>query len=64
MMVYSALQEQDANNWSNFLMERLSKKWKDAQDEWIVMTSTKWKRSSQRWFTQAVLAIWEVSWKQ
>ena len=25
MMVYSALQEQDANNWSNFLMGRLSK---------------------------------------
>ena len=62
--VYSALHEQDAINWSNFLMGRLSKKWKDAQDEWIVMTSTKWKRSSQRWFTKAVLAIWEVSWKQ
>ena len=40
MTVYSALQEQDAINWSNFLMGRLSKNWKDAQDEWIVMTST------------------------
>ena len=40
MTVYSALQEQDAINWSNFLMGQLSKKWKDAQDEWIVMTST------------------------
>ena len=62
--VYSALHNQDAINWSNFLMGRLIKKWKVAQDEWIVMTSTKWHRSSQRWFTQAVLDIWEVSWKQ
>ena len=28
------------------------------------MTSTKRKRSSQPWFTQALLAIYEVSWKQ
>ena len=42
----------------------MSKKLKDAQDEWIVMISTKWKRSSQRWLTQALLAIWKVSWKQ
>ena len=28
------------------------------------MKSTKWKRSSQRWFTQALLAICEFSWKQ
>ena len=58
MKVYSALQEQDLINWTNFLMGRMSKKWEDAQDKWIVMTSTKWKRSSQRWFTQALLAIW------
>ena len=64
MTIYSTLQEQDEINGSNFLMGRTSKKWKDAQDEWIVMTFTKWKRSSQRWFTQALLAIWEVSWKQ
>ena len=57
MTVYSALQEQDEINWSNFLMERMSKKWKDAQDEWIVMTSTKWKRSLQRLFTHGLLAI-------
>ena len=57
MTVYSALQEKDDINWSNFLMGQMSKKWKDAQDEWIVMTSTKWKRSSQRLFTQGLLAI-------
>ena len=28
MTVYSALQEQDLINWSNFLMGRMSKKWK------------------------------------
>ena len=44
-------------------MGRASKKWKDTKDEWIVMTSTKWKRSSQRWFTKALIAIWEVHWK-
>lgn len=45
-------------------MGRGSKKLEDSQDEWIVMISTKWKRSSQRSFTKALLSIWEASWKQ
>ena len=42
----------------------MSKKWEDTQDEWIVMTSTKWKQYSQRWFTKYILTIWEVSWEK
>ena len=33
-------------NWTNFRLGRTSKQWEDSQDEWIVMTSTKWKHSS------------------
>ena len=36
----------------------------DAQNELIIMTSTKWKRSSTRWMFKAVVEIWEVCWKQ
>ena len=38
---HRAINEQDSINWRNFLMGRLSLKWIDAQQEWIVMTSTK-----------------------
>ena len=61
---HRAINEQDSINWRNFLMGRLSLKWIDAQQEWIVMTSTKWKRSSTRWMLNAIVAIWEVYWKQ
>lgn len=33
-------------------------KWIDAQDEWIVMTSTKWKGSSQQWLYDVTIAVW------
>ena len=58
------INEQDSINWINFLMGRLSSKWIDAQQEWIVMTSTKWKISSTRWMFKAIVVIWEVYWKQ
>jgi hypothetical protein len=42
---------------------RLSGFWRDAQDECIVLTSTKWRRrSSARWLSLTIRAIWEVSW--
>ena len=31
MKIYSALQEKDLINWTNFLMERMSKQWEDDQ---------------------------------
>ena len=33
-------------------------KWIDAQDEWIVVTSTKWKGSSQQWLYDVTIAVW------
>ena len=62
--VCTALQNQDLVNWTKFIMGRVRKKRDDAQDEWIVRTSTKYKRSSQRWFTKSIFTMWEVSWKQ
>lgn len=38
---YQTTKEQPFVDWTNFLMGRLSLKWKDAQQEWIVMISTK-----------------------
>lgn len=61
---YQAVKEQDSINWSNFLMDRLSSKWLEAQNEWIVMTSTKRKRSSKRLMLKPIIAVWEVCWKQ
>ena len=37
--------------------------WEDAQEKWIVACSTRWKRSSARWMTKFLRAIWEVSWE-
>ena len=60
--VYRATNEQDAINWKHFLMGRLSDFWEDAQQEWIVRTSTKWKRSSHTWMIKVIQAVWETSW--
>ena len=41
-------------------MGRLSDYWEDAQQEWIVRTSTKWKRSSHTWMIKVIQAVWEI----
>jgi hypothetical protein len=53
---------QDQIGWKNFLLGRVTGFWRDAQDEWIVQTSTKWRRSSAKWLSLTTRAIWEVSW--
>lgn len=62
--MYSTLQEQDTINWTHFLMGRFSHKWEDAQKEWIVYMSTKWKRLSHQWVVKSIIVVWEVIWKQ
>ena len=59
--VKHAVQEQDALGWTQFMRGCLSKKWEDAQEWWIIRNSTKWKRSSKKWLTKLIQAIWEVS---
>jgi hypothetical protein len=59
--VKRAVYDQDSIGWTQFLRGRLSKKWEDAQERWIIRCSTKWKRSSKKWLTKLVQAIWEVS---
>ena len=40
-----------------------SKKWQDAQEEWIQKKSTKWKRSTKKWSIKLVTASLELAWK-
>ena len=61
---YHTVIEQNSINWSYFLIGRLSSKWIDVQYKQIVMTSTKWKRSSTQWLYNAIIAVWKVDWKQ
>jgi hypothetical protein len=61
--VLDATSYQDQIGWKNFLLGRVTGFWRDAQDEWIVQTSTKWQRSSAKWLSSLTTrAIWEVSW--
>jgi hypothetical protein len=61
--VLDATRYQDHIGWGGFLLGRITGCWRDAQDEWIVLTSTKWKRSSARWVSRTTRAVWEVSWE-
>jgi hypothetical protein len=54
---------QDQIGWTNFLLGRLTGFWRDAQDEWIVQTSTKWRQSSARWLSLTTRAVWELLWE-
>ena len=58
-----AVAHQDLIGWAQFLRGRLSKKWKDAQELWIIAQSTKWKRSSGLWTEKLIRALWEVVWE-
>ena len=46
------------------LMGRFSDYWEDDQQEWIVRTSTKWKRSSYTWMIKVIQAVWKIIWQQ
>jgi hypothetical protein len=59
-LVASALRDQDRIGWSNFMIGRLSDSWTDAQDQWLVQISTRWKRSSARWAKNTVQGIWDI----
>jgi hypothetical protein len=59
--VKQAVYDQDSIGWTQFLRGRLSKKWEDAQERWIIRCSTKWKRSSKLWLSKLVQATWEVA---
>jgi hypothetical protein len=61
--VLAACSFQDRIGWTNLLLGRLTGFWRDAQDEWIVLTPTKWQRSSARWLSLTTRAIWELSWE-
>jgi hypothetical protein len=59
--VDKAYQDQDLIGWDQFRRGRVSKKWEDAQELWLVSVSTKWKRSSALWLQRLIAAIWEMS---
>ena len=61
---YHATNKQDTINWKKQLMGKLSDYWEDYQQEWIVRTSTKRKRSSYTWMIKVIQAVWEISWKK
>ena len=61
--IRTAVRDQDRIGWQQFLRGRLSKRWVDAQELWIIACSTKWKRSSSRWATKAVEATLEITWE-
>jgi hypothetical protein len=44
------------------MIGRLSAAWTDAQDQWLVQISTRWKLSSARWAKNTVQGIWEILW--
>ena len=53
--IRGALQSQDRTGWHNFLFGRLSNGWSDAQQQWIIMTSSRWQRSVSRWAARVVV---------
>jgi hypothetical protein len=55
--VLDTISYQDNIGWKNFLHGMITGFWRDAQDEWIVQTSTKWRRSSARWLSLTTRAI-------
>jgi hypothetical protein len=59
--VDKAFQDQDLIGWDQFRRGRVSKKWEDAQELWLVAVSTKWKRSSALWLQRLLVAIWDMS---
>jgi hypothetical protein len=61
--VLAAASYQDHIGWMNLLLGRLTGFWHDAQNEWIIQTLAKWRRSSARWLSLTTRAIWEVSWE-
>ena len=61
-----AMISQDILGWRPFVYGRLATTWEDAQEEWLIRTATRFKRSSQRWSATVVeyllkihLNMWE-----
>jgi hypothetical protein len=59
--VDKAYQDQDLISWDQFCHGRVSKKWEDVQELWLIPVSTKWKRSCALWLQRLISAIWEMS---
>ena len=57
-----ALRAQDDFGWIHFIYGRLVTLWEDAQKQWIVKTSTRWKRSSRNWSKKLVIWLIELPW--
>ena len=61
--IRQALQQQDdLVGWLQFTYGRLTREWKDAQDEWLKRMATKWKKSVRKWSGTVIQVTLEVTW--
>ena len=55
-----AMEAQDLMGWRPFVYGRISILWQDAQKEWLIQDSTKWKLSHTSWSTGLVKGLFHL----
>ena len=62
-LIQEARRQQKQIGWHSITYSLYSKKWEDAQEEWIQRKYSKWKRSATKWAFKLINASLELSWK-